>query len=135
MSLKIEDIQVSLSEHGVSASLAKSIIDDLKIVEGENKSLPDPNKKKNTFLVVLQGDKSLHDKIQVAHIVSVKEDFNPANLASSIEAAKVAHNAAQKKKKNPVNSLNEFFSRCKAKFAKAQGVGIKTKTPVQIVWF
>ena len=134
MSLKLEDVIASMNENGVPAATVTKIVEDLKQVEEENKPTPG-TKQKNSFLVVLQGDKTLHDKIQVAHIVQVKEGYNPANLSSDIAAAKDAHNAAQKRKKNPVNTLNDFFSRCKAKFAKAQGVGIKTKQPVQIVWF
>ena len=137
MALTLDEVAASLNEHGVSASLVKSIVDDLKKVIEENKGIPNPNKKKNQFFVVAQsnGDNTLKDKLQTAFLITAKEDYNPANFPADLERAKVAHNNSQKRKKNLINTFAEVFARCKAKFCKEANFGIKTKHPVQIIWF
>lgn len=134
MKITLDDIQSVLQENKIPAQTITKIVEELKNVEEENKPTAGI-KQKNKFLVVLQGDKSLHDKIQVAHLVQVKEDYDPVNLPNDIETAKNAHNSSQKRKKNPLSSLNDVFCRIKSKFTVAQNWKNKSKQPIQIVWF
>ena len=135
MSLKIDDIAEVLAQNKVASTTIKQILEDLKQVEEESKSVSGVAKSKNKFVLVLKGDKSLHSQVQVGWVVQTKEDFVESQLPAAIEAAKLANNNAQKRKKNPISSLADFFVRVKARFTKENNFKVKTKQPVQIVWF
>lgn len=134
MSLKLEDVQMALQNNGVAATVVTKVLEELKEAQEENKT-DTTNKKKNQYIVVLKGDNTLHAKIQTAWICQSKEDFDPTKLPTAIDNAKVATNNSMKRKKNLLNGLADIFARAKAKFCKLEGFSIKTKQPVNVVWF
>ena len=133
MSFKIEDIIEVLNQNKIPATTVTKIVEDLRGVEEENKSVSGV-KQKNKFGIVLRGPIELRDKITVGWLVQTEEKFDLATLPSAIESAKIANNSAQKRKKNPISGLADFFVRCKVKFMKEFGFKSKSKQPIQVVW-
>ena len=134
MSLKLDDIEDVLRKRKLDLAVIKQVVSDLKEVEEENKSerggVP---KLKNQFVIVVKGDESMRDKTLCGWVLQIPEGDDIAHTLPRLKRAALATYAAQKRKKNRIDTVEAAMRYSKRKFTKAENVHVKTKEFVQAV--
>lgn len=135
--IKIQELDELLINAGIDTAKRNQVIADAEKLEEMKKEENKSNKLKTKykFTVCIRGDEEIAQKVQEAWIIKTILDQDDNEIVPRIQKAVGIHNSIQKKLKNYIHNLGDFFEFIKRKITKEDEVNLQimTKTPCRVV--
>jgi hypothetical protein len=125
-----------LQRNELDAALASQIIEDINAEAAaaeETEEDKAPPVKKQFVIMVSDPKGELDGKDFVGWVLQIPEDDSPFTAEERLIRAAYEHNTTRNGRRLPVKTIAEACEHVPTRFAKEQGVWIKTKEPVYVL--
>lgn len=127
--ITIETVQKALIQSRIDDDSRKEVLKKIREFVESDKEEPEPRVKRQLVPVVFGDD----GDDMTASIIAIPEDEHPGKVLDIISAAATDFNASPRGRKLPVMNVAEAIENISARFFKAHGAVVRTKTPVMVV--